>query len=189
MNEKTFAAVKSYGRHFIGACLAAFAVAGGAGAGGLTSPGGIGLSTWSSWGLATSSGQNSGGTVYYAGGGAWGNRQNATGGNPPGGLGGGGQGAYGGSSGGGTGGNGMQNTGGGAGGAGAYTGNGNNGTASTGGGAGGYSSGTGGAGGSGLVIVRTPGSYTAASTTNSPTRYESGGYTYYKFTSTGTITI
>jgi hypothetical protein len=29
MNEKTFAAVKSYARHFIGACLAAFAVAGG----------------------------------------------------------------------------------------------------------------------------------------------------------------
>jgi len=29
MNEKTFAAVKSYIRHFIGACLAAFAVAGG----------------------------------------------------------------------------------------------------------------------------------------------------------------
>ena len=28
MNEKTFAAVKSYVRHFIGACLAAFAVAG-----------------------------------------------------------------------------------------------------------------------------------------------------------------
>jgi hypothetical protein len=29
MNEKTFAAVKSYVRHFLGACLAAFAVAGG----------------------------------------------------------------------------------------------------------------------------------------------------------------
>ena len=29
MNEKTFAAAKSYLRHFIGACLAAFAVAGG----------------------------------------------------------------------------------------------------------------------------------------------------------------
>lgn len=29
MNEKTFAAAKSYVRHFIGACLAAFAVAGG----------------------------------------------------------------------------------------------------------------------------------------------------------------
>lgn len=29
MNEKTYAAVKSYGRHFVGACLAAFAVAGG----------------------------------------------------------------------------------------------------------------------------------------------------------------
>jgi hypothetical protein len=29
MNEKTFAALKSYARHFLGACLAAFAVAGG----------------------------------------------------------------------------------------------------------------------------------------------------------------
>jgi hypothetical protein len=29
MNENTFAAVKSYFRHFLGACLAAFAVAGG----------------------------------------------------------------------------------------------------------------------------------------------------------------
>ena len=29
MNEKTFAAIKSYVRHFLGACLAAFAVAGG----------------------------------------------------------------------------------------------------------------------------------------------------------------
>lgn len=29
MNEKTFAAVKSYARHFIGACLAAFTATGG----------------------------------------------------------------------------------------------------------------------------------------------------------------
>ena len=29
MNEKTFAAVKSYVRHFIGACLAAFTATGG----------------------------------------------------------------------------------------------------------------------------------------------------------------
>jgi hypothetical protein len=29
MNETTFAALKSYARHFLGACLAAFAVAGG----------------------------------------------------------------------------------------------------------------------------------------------------------------
>ena len=29
MNEKTIAAAKSYARHFIGACLAAFAVTGG----------------------------------------------------------------------------------------------------------------------------------------------------------------
>lgn len=29
MNEKTYAAIKSYARHFLGACLAAFAVAGG----------------------------------------------------------------------------------------------------------------------------------------------------------------
>jgi len=29
MNEKTFAAIKSYGRHFLGACLAAFVATGG----------------------------------------------------------------------------------------------------------------------------------------------------------------
>ena len=38
-------------------------------------------------------------------------------------------------------------------------------------------------------IFRINGSYTASATTQSPTRYESGGYTYYKFTSTGTITF
>jgi hypothetical protein len=36
--------------------------------------------------------------------------------------------------------------------------------------------------------MRLPGSITAASTTGSPTRYETGGYTYYKFTGDGSIT-
>jgi hypothetical protein len=124
--------------------------------------GGVGTSAYSSWGLATSSGENVGGTVYYAGGGGSG----GDGGNSPGGVGG-----YGG------------------GGAGAYNGVGTNGTANTGGGAGGGSNASGGTGGSGIVILRTAGSYTAASTTNSPTRYETGGYTYYKFTTNGTIVI
>jgi hypothetical protein len=39
------------------------------------------------------------------------------------------------------------------------------------------------------VIVRTSGSYTASTTTGSPTRVESGGYTYYKFTGNGSITV
>jgi hypothetical protein len=66
------------------------------------------------------------------------------------------------------------------------------GIANTGGGGGGSSSGvagSGGAGGSGVVILRTLGSVTAASTTGSPTRTESGGYTYYTFTGSGSITF
>jgi hypothetical protein len=39
------------------------------------------------------------------------------------------------------------------------------------------------------VILRTLGSVTAASTTGSPTRTESGGYTYYTFTGSGSITF
>jgi hypothetical protein len=89
--------------------------------------GGNGLSTYSSWGLATNTGQNISGTRWYAGGGG-GGAESASG---AGGNGGGGNGAP--NSG--TAGNGLANTGGGGGGVG-------------GGG------GTPGAGGSGLVIVR-----------------------------------
>lgn len=98
--------------------------------------GGIGVSTYSAWGAATGTGENSGGTYYYAGGGggaAW-NGVSANGIGGHGGLGGGGQGA--GSNTPGTpvpyATNGMPNTGGGAGGDNGYV----------------YS------GGSGIVIVR-----------------------------------
>ena len=93
--------------------------------------GGVGSSTYSSWGLATSTGQNVSGTYYYAGGGG------GTNGSATPGLGG-----YGG------------------GGAGRGTsGPGISGTVNTGGGGGGGSSaviGQGGTGGSGIVIIRYP---------------------------------
>ena len=65
------------------------------------------------------------------------------------------------------------------------------GTAKSGGGGGGFSAvGAGpGAGGAGVVIIRTNGTFTAASTTGSPTRVVSGGYTYYTWTGNGSITI
>jgi hypothetical protein len=44
-------------------------------------------------------------------------------------------------------------------------------------------------GGSGVVIIRTSGSYTASATTGSPTRTVTGGYTYYIWTGNGSITI
>jgi hypothetical protein len=48
----------------------------------------------------------------------------------------------------------------------------------------------GGNGGSGVVIVRYPDTFGAAtSTTGSPTITTSGGYRIYKFTSSGSITI
>jgi hypothetical protein len=37
--------------------------------------------------------------------------------------------------------------------------------------------------------LRFSGTYTASATTGSPTRTVSGGFTYYKFTGTGSITI
>jgi hypothetical protein len=37
--------------------------------------------------------------------------------------------------------------------------------------------------------MRTAGSVTAAATTGTPSRVESGGYTYYKFTGNGSITF
>ena len=92
--------------------------------------GGVGLTTYSSWGLVTGTGQNVSGTVYYAGGGGGGWQDNSTV-TGSGGLGGGGNGAAAGvvST------AGLANTGGGGG-----------------GGAGGGSAGQ--AGGSGVVIVR-----------------------------------
>ena len=142
--------------------------------------GGDGLDTYSAWGAATSTGQNSGGTYYYAGGGGGGFYLD-TGGTPSaasaGGLGGGGYGGRGNS------GNsivvagapGTDNTGGGGGGSGVY------------GGSGGDR--TGKAGGSGIIIMRYNGTITAASTTGSPSRVVSGGYTYYTFTGNGSITF
>jgi hypothetical protein len=65
-----------------------------------------------------------------------------------------------------------------------------NAVANTGGGGGGLRNPTGGgAGGSGLVIIRVAGSFTAADTTGSPSRVESGGFTFYKFTGNGSITL
>ena len=90
--------------------------------------GGVGLSTWSSWGLATGIGQNVSGTYYIAGGGGAAFNNSTPG--SAGGFGGGGAG-------------------------GGLSTNGTNGTVASGGGGGGSGQdGTGGAGGSGIVIVR-----------------------------------
>lgn len=70
-----------------------------------------------------------------------------------------------------------------------------NGTANLGGGGGGnatFPRGGGvaaGSGGSGIVIIRTLDSIAQASTTGSPTITTSGGYRFYRFTSSGTITF
>jgi hypothetical protein len=46
------------------------------------------------------------------------------------------------------------------------------------------------AGGSGIVIIRYPDSFAAAtSTTGSPATVTSGGYRYYTWTSSGSITM
>jgi hypothetical protein len=65
------------------------------------------------------------------------------------------------------------------------------GTANTGGGGGGGSGNNtqGGNGGSGVVIIKYPDTYNAASTTGSPTVTSITGYRIYKFTGTGTFTI
>lgn len=70
-------------------------------------------------------------------------------------------------------------------------GNGTDGTANTGGGGGGGTTTyTGGAGGSGGVWIRYPDNYpAAASTTGSPTITTSGGYRYYVWTASGSITF
>ena len=104
------------------------------GSGGTNGAGGIGSSAYSSWGSATSTGQNVSGTYYYAGGG------------------GGGSGRYDG----GTGYTSVGGSGGGGAGSGSTSGNGIAGTASTGSGGGGSNGGSGGAGGSGIIIIRYP---------------------------------
>ncbi len=160
------------GQGFSGGSRASLAESGGGGGAGEagstdgTGHGGDGVDTYSSWGSATTSGQNIDGTYWFAGGGTGGSQSQFSG-----------QGGNGG---------GANRT--------SYGGSGNAGTANTGGGGGAASNNlngpnTGGAGGSGIVILRTAGTYTAASTTGSPTRVVTGGYTYYKFTGNGSITI
>ena len=107
---------------------------GGAGAAGTSAPsqftggnGGDGTTVFSTWGLATNTGQNSSGTVYYAGGGAGGTYSS------------GGASGTAGKGGGGTGG---------------VSAVGSNGTANTGGGAGGGNAYPAAAGGSGIIIIR-----------------------------------
>jgi hypothetical protein len=83
--------------------------------------------------------------------------------------------------------------GGGNGGFGINPGQGSSGTTNSGGGGGGGNYGTpsyfGGSGGSGIVIIRYPSSFdVAASTTGSPTVSTAGGYRYYVFTGSGSIT-
>lgn len=58
------------------------------------------------------------------------------------------------------------------------------------GGGGGMAHGSGANGGSGIVLLRYSDSFPAAtSTTGSPTTTTSGGYRYYKFTASGSITF
>jgi hypothetical protein len=165
-----------------------FPAGGGGGAGAVGSngssgdaaDGGVGSSAYSSWGAATSSGENVGGTYYYAGGGGGGYYLDTSGTPPTAGPGGYGGGGYGGRA------NdnqsiivvgsaGTANTGGGGGGSGVYPGSSGN--------------RVGKGGGSGIILMRISGSKTASSTTGSPSRVESGGYTYYTFTGSGSITF
>jgi hypothetical protein len=138
--------------------------AGNANSGTTGGAGGAGLNTWSTWASATSSGDNG----YFAGGGGGGGGVDG-GGNQSaaGGAGGGGRGWY------------------------RAAGSAVSGTANTGGGGGGTAGGgsSGGAGGSGIVIIRYADNYKDAASVTSGTKYTSGGYKYYKFTATGSITF
>lgn len=136
--------------------------AGGASSNGNGGAGGAGLNTWSAWATATSSGASG----YYAGGGGGGSDNSAG----AGGAGGGGAGTK------------------------ANDGQATSGTANTGGGGGGArnsggpATNQGGAGGSGIVILRYPDTLDDP-TQYSGTKYTSGGYKYFKFTTNGTITF
>jgi hypothetical protein len=138
---------------------------GGAGGAGVSGPayvavGGVGKNTEAAFLSAASAGVSVNGSTYIAGGGAAGTYNTTPG---AGGFGGGGAGGN-------TnvvGVNGSDNTGG--------------------GGGGGGNSANGGSGGSGVAIIRVSDAVTASSTTGSPAVYTTGGYRYYKFTSSGTI--
>ena len=124
--------------------------------------GGAGLNTWATWATATSSGASG----YFAGGGGGGSDNSAG----AGGVGGGGAGTK------------------------ANDGQATSGTANTGGGggggrnSGGPAANQGGAGGSGIVIIRYPDTLEDP-TQYTGTKYTSGGYKYFKFTTNGTITF
>jgi hypothetical protein len=130
---------------------------------GANSNGGPGTSDFSAWGLATTTGHNVGGTVYYASGGNGGVYAGSQFSTVPNGGGG-----IGGDSSGSSGGNAI-------------------GHGSGGGGRGRYNagSGSGGAGSDGIVIVKR---LTADSSTTSGTVSTSGLYTYHVFTADGTYT-
>lgn len=145
-----------------------FSAAGGNASPNVAGNGGVGTSTYSAWGAATSSGQNVSGTYFYAGGGGGNAQTLGVGGN-----------------GGGTNGTGSSNL------------NVVPAAANTGGGAGSgisAASSYGGAnGGSGVIIMRYADNFadlTAIAAGLSYTKYTSGGYKWYKFTAgTGTVTI
>jgi hypothetical protein len=140
-----------------------FLVSGGFNGGG---NGGAGTSALSAWLTVISRGVASGGTRYIGGGGGGATSSGTSGTGGSGGLGGGGNGAP------------VSNQ------------NPTAGTANTGGGGGGGWSNPSAAGGSGLVSLRYPDSFPAAtSTTGSPTTVTSGGYRYYTWNGNGSITF
>lgn len=141
--------------------------AGGNASSGTCGAGGAGTSAYSTWGAATSTGQNVGGTYWYAGGSGGASTVAST--TPQ---------AAGGNGGGATGKAGIS-----------AASPGNNGQANTGGGGGPLASQVGGTivggnGGSGVVIIRYAGSQVGTGGTVT----SSGGYTYHTFTTSGTYT-
>jgi hypothetical protein len=136
--------------------------------------GGNGLNTYATWATATSSGADSG---YYGGGGGGGFEFSGSRSRVAGGLGGGGLGGAGTTAPNYDATNGTANTGGGGGGC---------------GGRAGVIGGASGIGGSGIVIIRTSDTIptrTTVGAANSNAPYITGGYKYYKFTGTGSITL